>query len=231
MSEAEIELQIKFLSKEKPDYLVFKLNDETKELTADHYFIGIDRLKIERPKSGKRETIKITCKAFQVIDKNGQGIKFDKDIDIKIYAIKVDEKGNKTENLAGCITMIAPIVKTINILPVYIKTIMRDYIISKDNNFNFLKKALGQALIKVNLLEKDPNSAQGESFCLNLPAPYPFTIVSKTITDNNGLDNFVKNEFERKYSTVYTNYFKLILNIRNLILKEQEVILIQYLNV
>ena len=71
MSEAEIELQIKFLSKEKPDYLVFKLNDETKELTADHYFIGIDRLKIERPKSGKRETIKISPMNFTVGQPSG----------------------------------------------------------------------------------------------------------------------------------------------------------------
>ena len=64
-------------------------------------------------------------------------------------------------------------------------------------------------MIKVNLLEKDPNSIKGESFYLDLPAPYSFTILSKTITDNNGLDDFIKNEFERKYSTVYTNYFKL----------------------
>ena len=71
VSEAEIDLHIKFLGKESPDYLVFKLNNETKELTANHHFIGIDRLKIEHPKSGKKETIKITCKAFQVIDKNG----------------------------------------------------------------------------------------------------------------------------------------------------------------
>ena len=209
VSEAKIELQIKFLSKEKPDYLVFKLNDETKELTADHYFIGIDRLKIERPKSGKRETIKITCKASQIIDKDGQGIKFDKDIDIKIYAVKVDKSGNKTESLAGCITMIAPIVKTINILPVYVKTITSKYGNNEDNTFTFFKKALGQALIKVNLLEKDPNSIKGESFYLDLPAPYPFTILSKTITDNNGLDDFIKNEFERKYSTIYANYSKL----------------------
>ena len=58
-------------------------------------------------------------------------------------------------------------------------------------------------MIKVNLLEKDPNSIKGESFYLDLPAPYPFTILSKTITDNNGLDDFIKNEFERKYSTIY----------------------------
>lgn len=147
-SEAELELNISFLDKnEKPDSLIFKVDNVI--LDAENKWIGIDRLKIENP--SEKETIKISCKSK---------IDFNTNKRIEVYAIK-----NKIETLAGCITMIAPKLKTLNIVTIGVKTIITKtgdtpfYGSPVKDWFPLFKKALGQALIKVNIIdkkEKDP---------------------------------------------------------------------------
>ena len=142
--EADIELNISILEKEgTPDYLFFKVDGMP--LKADHPNIGIDRLKIENPKG--RETVKISCKADTNFTENKK---------IEIYAVK----GNTPEILAGCLTMIAPVIKELNVVIIGVKTkILKDgervlYGRPTENWLDFYRKAMGQALIKINIIDK-----------------------------------------------------------------------------
>ncbi|WP_407480966.1 hypothetical protein [Elizabethkingia meningoseptica] len=138
---ADIELNISVIEKDAtPDYLFFKVDGMP--LKEDHPNIGIDRLKIVKPKG--KELIKIACKT---------NTSFTEDKKIEIYAVK----GNSPEVLAGCITMIAPIIKELNVVTIGVKTKEGKFDPGKpiDNWLDFYRKSLGQALIKVNIIDKN----------------------------------------------------------------------------
>src|SRR5690606_38537775 len=58
-NQADLNLHIDFLTDEKPDYLIFKVDGI--EITEQHPIIGLSRCKIENPNS--LESLSIKCKA------------------------------------------------------------------------------------------------------------------------------------------------------------------------
>lgn len=143
-SEAEIELNISFFNdNEKPDYLIFKVDNQI--VDSENKFIGIDRVKIENP--NEKESIKLSCKTK---------IDFNSNKKIEVYAVKNQSDKTVKETLAGCITMITPKIKTLNIVTIGVKTKTEEFIhgIPTNDWLNFLKKILGQALVKVKIIDK-----------------------------------------------------------------------------
>lgn len=139
-SEAEIELNISFLdnTNAKPDYLIFKLDNVI--IDAENKWIGIDRLMIKNP--NEKEIIKVSCKSK---------IDFNADKKIEVYSVR-----DTIETLAGCITMIAPKIKTLNIVTIGVKTKIGKFDPGKptENWLTFFKKIACQALIKINIIDK-----------------------------------------------------------------------------
>ncbi|MDV3752458.1 zinc metalloprotease [Elizabethkingia anophelis] len=218
-SEADIDMKISFLEEKKPNYLVFKVNGQT--LKGDDEFIGIqqvkneksknqesavqnDIIKIENPK--EKETIKISCKTAD---------KFTTNKKIEVYAVQVKEDKTETETLAGCITMIAPVIRNINIVIVGVKTkattvgVQPQYGAPVQNWLSFFKKTLGQALIKVNIVEKQSNNliTIDTSETPNFSTTYGVT--DGIITKTNGLKALFDTKFTTDYPSTYNNHFKL----------------------
>ena len=193
---AEIDLHIKFLNGEKPDYLLFKIDnfDLTK---CEHQNIGIDRVKIDNPR--EIETIKICCKNKE---------NFTKDKNIKVYAVKKQSNGEVTEHLAGCITMMAPIIKTLDVAVVSVKV---DQLGGNPtpNWEGLFKMVLGQALIKVNIKKE----VGGNKIQINLSDidgfRAKFNISNGVIGKTDGLDTDLNRLFNKDYHNLYGKYLLL----------------------
>ena len=193
---AEIDLHIKFLNGEKPDYLLFKIDnfDLTK---CEHQNIGIDRVKIDNPR--EIETIKICCKNKE---------NFTKDKNIKVYAVKKQSNGEVTEHLAGCITMMAPIIKTLDVAVVSVKV---DQLGGNPtpNWEGLFKMILGQALIKVNIKKE----VGGNKIQINLSDidgfRAKFNISNGVIGKTDGLDTDLNRLFNKDYHNLYGKYLLL----------------------
>jgi putative rhs element vgr protein len=193
---AEIDLHIKFLDGEKPDYLLFKIDnfDLTK---CEHQNIGIDRVKIDNPR--EIETIKICCKNKE---------NFTRDKNIKVYAVKKQSNGEVTEHLAGCITMMAPIIKTLDVAVVSVKV---DQLGGNPtpNWEGLFKMILGQALIKVNIKKE----VGGNKIQINLSDidgfRAKFNISNGVIGKTDGLDTDLNRLFNKDYHNLYGKYLLL----------------------
>ncbi|KMQ67357.1 hypothetical protein ACM39_14515, partial [Chryseobacterium sp. FH2] len=206
-NEAEVDLKISFLEDKKPDYLIFKVDEQI--LKAENTFIGIDRLKIENPK--EKETIKISCKTAE---------NFTADKIIKVYAVKKQEEGkDDIETLAGCITMTVPVVRNLNVAIVGVKSKVGESNpgIPTQNWLSFFKKALGQALIKVNIIENHENRKiiVDISTTPNLSTNYSIA-TDGTIGNSDGvgnstpsLKNLLNTKFETDFATIPDSYFRL----------------------
>ncbi|WP_407475508.1 zinc metalloprotease [Elizabethkingia anophelis] len=215
-SEADIDMKISFLEEKKPNYLVFKVNGQT--LKGDDEFIGIqqvkneksknqepavqnDIIKIENPK--EKETIKISCKTAD---------KFTTNKKIEVYAVQVKEDKTETETLAGCITMIAPVIRNINVAIVGVKTKSAegDPGIPTQNWLEFFKKSLGQALIKVNVVIKNTNNAEIMIDISNTPNfSTTFGVTDGIITKTGGLKRLLDEKFAENYPSLSDNHYKL----------------------
>ena len=200
--EAEVDLHIHFFNREKVDYLFFKIAGSEKS-----NLIHLNKDRISNPQ--KRETIKISCEKI-----------FPSDINIEVYAVQKQEtntenkEGEENIYLAGCITVVAPIIRTINIVPVRVKTITPDFGDNNDINFDFFKKILRQALVKVNIIQGNYNLDLSQ--CINsngnfIPEKeknYNFKFSKGDLIDSSGIDDFVEEEFKISYPGL-DNYHKI----------------------
>ncbi|CAM3747595.1 hypothetical protein ELOC111193_18260 [Elizabethkingia occulta] len=219
-SEADIDMKISFLEEKKPDYLVFKVDGQP--LKTDNSFIGIQQVKNEKSKNQEaaaqggiikienpkeKETIKISCKTAE---------NFTTDKKIEVYSVQIKEDKTEIETLAGCITMIAPVIRNINIAIVGVKSKITDDVSSKqvfgrpvDNWLIFFRKALGQALIKVNIIDKQ-NSKFIELDISNTPKfSATFGVTDGIITKTGGLKRLLDKKFTEDYSSISDTHFKL----------------------
>ncbi len=188
INEAEIQLNITNLDdKVKPDYFVFKIGNQELDENHIHPLIDIDKLKIRKEdiKKGK-VTIKITCKAAKDFDENRC---------IEILAVKEEKR-----TLAGCLIMIAPKIKEIDVVLVSTKVYKGFGNINKHSNWKtFFKNLAGQALIKVNFIENDVKGKLIEIDISRLPNK-PYKMDSNgTIIDKTGLAKVLKTELDSKY--------------------------------
>ena len=194
---AEIDLHIKFLDGEKPDYLLFKIDnfDLTK---CEHQNIGIDRVKIDNP--SETETIKICCKNKE---------NFTKDKNIKVYAVKKQSNGEVTEHLAGCITMMAPIIKTLDVAVVSVKVDKLGGTPTPDWE-SFFKNILGQALIKVTSIIDTDATKNNEPLILDISSKKSiYDIDSGFMSKTDGLERDLETLFKNEHPNLYRRYFTL----------------------
>ena len=194
---AEIDLHIKFLDGEKPDYLLFKIDnfDLTK---CEHQNIGIDRVKIDNPR--EIETIKICCKNKE---------NFTRDKNIKVYAVKKQSNGEVTEHLAGCITMVAPIIKTLDVAVVSVK-VDRDGGVPTLDWETFFKNTLGQALIKVsNIMTTNPVLNNKELRIDISSKKSIYDIDSEFMLKTEGLERDLETLFRNDHPNLYRKCFTL----------------------
>ncbi|EPD99606.1 type VI secretion system Vgr family protein [Capnocytophaga sp. oral taxon 336] len=194
---AEIDLHIKFLNGEKPDYLLFKIDnfDLTK---CEHQNIGIDRVKIDNPR--ETETIKICCKNKE---------NFTKDKNIKVYAVKKQSNGEITEHLAGCITMVVPIIKTLDVAVVSVKVDQLGGTPTPDWE-SFFKNILGQALIKVTSIIDTDATKNNERLNLDISSKKSiYDIDSRFMLKTDGLERDLETLFKNEHPNLYRRYFTL----------------------
>lgn len=210
-SEADIDMKISFLEEKKPNYLVFKVNGQA--LKGDDEFIGIQQIKNEKSKDQEpavqngiikienpkeKETIKISCKTAD---------KFTANKKIDVYAVQIKEDKTETETLAGCITMIAPIVRTLTVVVVRGK--VKDKLGEPIKDWSlFFKKSLGQSLIKVNIIERNPIDNQYVQMDVSTTPNIEktFAITDGAITNTTGLDDLLNNKFAELYPNLNEHF-------------------------
>lgn len=149
--EAILNMHIEFLTDEKPEYLIFKVDGM--EITDQHPIIGLSRYKIENP--SELEAITIKCKARG--GKNGViELFYNTTKAIQVYSVK-----NKTENLAGVIKFInTTAVQKKKILIIKVQT--SEGVIGKPepNSLSTFEKVLNQCMLRPEFLTADKNSKE-----------------------------------------------------------------------
>jgi len=196
ISEAEIQLNITtFNKKAKPDYFIFKVDGN--DLKPEDP-ISIDKLKIE---GTNNTTIKIKCKTAENFISNKK---------LEIFAVR--EKDKKTV-LAGCLTIIAPIVKKIDVVLVGVKATLNqkhDYGKPIKNWESYFKKIVAQALIKVNIINEDDNKDININISGEANTSNSYTINNRNITDTKYLTNVLNRVMNNTDSyNKYANYVKI----------------------
>lgn len=154
--EASLDMHIEFLTDEKPDHLIFKVDGV--EITDQHPIIGLSRYKIENPNTLEPLTIK--CKARS--GKNGViDLFYNTTKSIEIYSVK-----NQTENIAGVIKFInTTAAKKKKVLIIKVQTSEGVIGKPKEGSLSTFEKVLNQCMLRPEFLKVDKN---GKDFILDI---------------------------------------------------------------
>lgn len=151
--EASLNMHIEFLTDEKPDHLIFKVDGM--EITDQHPIIGLSRYKIENPNT--LETLIIKCKARS--GKNGVvELFYNTTKSIQVYSVK-----NQIESLAGVIKFInTTAVQKKKVLIIKVKTSQGILGVPKENSLLIFEKVLNQCMLRPEFLIEDKNGKKFE---------------------------------------------------------------------
>lgn len=154
--EAILNMHIEFLTDEKPDHIIFKIDGL--EITDQHPIIGLSKYKIENP--SELESLTIKCKArsgkMGVID-----LFYNTTKAIQIYSVK-----NKVESLAGIIKFInTTAVQKKKVLIIKVKTASDANGKVSNESLSTFEKVLNQCMLRPEFLTEDKN---GKKFNLDI---------------------------------------------------------------
>lgn len=160
-NQAELNLHIEFLTDEKPDYLIFRVDGI--EITEQHPIIGLSRYKIENPT--ELEALTIRCKARG--GKNGViELFYNRTKDIQIYSVKKSENDKFPEHLAGVIKFVNPTAaQKKKILIIKVQTAANEIGEPKTNSLSIFEKVLNQCLLQPDFITHDKD---GKEFKLDI---------------------------------------------------------------
>lgn len=174
--EAILNMHIEFLTDEKPDHFIFKVDGM--EITDQHPIIGLSRYKIENPSALEPLTIK--CKARS--GKNGVvELFYNTTKSIQIYSVK-----NQIESLAGVIKFInTTAVQKKKVLIIKVQTSEGVRGEPEKGSLSIFEKVLNQCMLRPEFLNVDKN---GKEFKLDISTEkYQFKEKCKaTLKDGSG---------------------------------------------
>lgn len=161
ISSATLDLNIEFLTEEKPDYLIFKVDGI--EISNEHPIIGLSSYKIENPTSLEKLTIE--CKARSG-KKGAVELFYNTTKLIQIYSVKKQDSGYLKENLAGAIKFINTTAsQKKKILIIKVQTGEGKIGAPKENSLTIFEKVLNQCMLQPEFLKFDKN---GKEFKLDM---------------------------------------------------------------
>lgn len=205
--EAILNMHIEFLTDEKPEYLIFKVDGM--EITDQHPIIGLSRYKIENP--SELEAITIKCKARS--GKNGViELFYNTTKAIQVYSVK-----NKTENLAGVIKFInTTAVQKKKIVIIKVQTAEGCIGRPTDNYLVKFEKYLNQCLLKPEIISTRDNGNEitlilnYEDFITKCKANMNQATKEWKIFSTGYLDGMLAEAMEDQYSEYMNDeYFRL----------------------
>ncbi|KQT24192.1 hypothetical protein ASG22_09255 [Chryseobacterium sp. Leaf405] len=194
--EATLDMHIEFLTDEKPDYLIFKVDGV--EITDQHPIIGLSRYKIENPNTLEPLTIK--CKArsgkYGAIE-----LFYNTTKAIQIYSVK-----NQTENLAGVIKFInTTAVKKKKILIIKVQT--SEGVIGKpeEGALSKFEGVLNQCMLQPEFLTMDKN---GKEIRLNISTEKYKFIEKCHVSFDKNKKIFIMNDKDNELGEMLLNELK-----------------------
>lgn len=195
---AELNLHIEYLTDEKPDYLIFKVDGL--EITEQHPIIGLSRYIIENPTS--LELLSIKCKARG--GKNG-GIElfYNTTKTIQIYSVKKQDNGYLKENIAGIVKFINPTAaQKKKILIIKVQTSEKTIGKPLENSLSTFEKVLNQCMLRPEFLTTDKDVKE---FILDISKEkYQFTQKCNVKFDKNR-NSWIMNDKENELGEMLVN--------------------------
>ena len=203
--EANLRLNLEFEGGNKPDKIVFEMDN--KLMDGSHPLVSIDKHTIPKEDIGKHKNIIITCKQD-----------FEEDKEIKVWAVITPAGKPEVRKEAGILKMIAPCKrKTLDVVIVRVKTSAG---IGNRKSLDEFKRNLNQGLITLNITEQIQGlNSRLQPIKIDITNPEnnfnlvdfdrKFKVSNNDISIRTGLAEFLDQQLEKEHPQLYTNHFKL----------------------